>query len=45
MLVSAGAMALGILGMTIVFGAVEDLDEGLDCIADADTAEQIEACE
>ncbi|MBB5790742.1 DUF4190 domain-containing protein [Jiangella mangrovi] len=44
-LVSAGAMALGIWGMTIVFGAVEDLDEGLDCIAEADTPEQIEACE
>lgn len=44
-LVSAGAMALGIWGMTMVFGAVEDLDEGLDCIAEAETAEQIEACE
>ncbi|NIL74918.1 DUF4190 domain-containing protein [Rhodococcus sp. B10] len=42
--VSVLAIALGIWGITIVFGAVDDLDSGLDCISNADTAAQMEAC-
>lgn len=44
-LLSAGALALGIWGIAIVFGAFEDLDEGLDCIAEADTSAELDACE
>nr|WP_296779081.1 DUF4190 domain-containing protein [Rhodococcus sp. (in: high G+C Gram-positive bacteria)] len=42
--VSVLAIALGIWGITIVFGAVDDLDDGLNCISEAETAAQIEAC-
>lgn len=42
--VSVLAIALGIWGITIVFGAVDDLDTGMDCISNADTAAQMEAC-
>lgn len=44
-LLSVGALALGIWGIAIVFGAFDDLDESLDCIADAETSAQIDACE
>jgi hypothetical protein len=39
------ALALGTWGMVIVFTAVDDLDDGLDCLSDADTLEEIEACD
>lgn len=42
--VSILAIALGIWGITIVFGAVDDLDSGLDCLGNAETSSQIEAC-
>lgn len=41
---SIGAIALGIWGISIVFGAVDDLDNSFDCLGSAETVEQIEAC-
>jgi len=40
----AVAIALGILGIVIVNDAFEDLDEGISCLDEADTAAEIEAC-
>ncbi|MGA9873338.1 MAG: DUF4190 domain-containing protein [Rhodococcus sp. (in: high G+C Gram-positive bacteria)] len=38
------AIALGIWGITIVFSAVDDLDQSFDCLGNADTTAEIEAC-
>lgn len=38
------AIGLGILGVAIINDAFDDLDDDLECIAEADTSEEIEAC-
>jgi hypothetical protein len=38
------AVALSILGMVIVSNAFDELDDGLECIEQADTPEELEAC-
>jgi hypothetical protein len=38
------SIVLGIVGLVIVFNAVDGLSEDLDCIADADSSEAIDAC-
>ena len=38
------AIALGIVGLVIVSSAFDDLDEDLDCIDNADTPAELEAC-
>lgn len=39
------AMAMSVWGATIVFGAVDEFDKSMTCVLDAQTAEQIDACE
>ena len=43
-IISALVLAAGIVGMVIVFTAVDKFDEDLNCIDQAKTAKQIEAC-
>jgi hypothetical protein len=43
-IISALVLAAGIAGMVIVFTAVDKFDEDLNCIDQAKTAKQIEAC-
>ncbi|WP_020107907.1 DUF4190 domain-containing protein [Nocardia sp. 348MFTsu5.1] len=38
------AIAGGIWGIVIVFGAVNDIDEGFDCLDQAQTSAEIDAC-
>jgi uncharacterized membrane protein len=38
------ALVLGIIGVVIVADAGEELDDDLDCLAEADTSAEIEAC-
>jgi hypothetical protein len=38
------AMAIGIWGMVIVFGAVDEFDKDMDCLSNAETSQQIDAC-
>ena len=38
------AIALGIWGMVVFFTAVDDIDDGLDCLDKAETLNEIEAC-
>ena len=39
------ALALGIVGVVIVSDAFEDVDDDLSCLEEADTLEEIEACD
>jgi len=43
-ILGALAMVLGIIGIVIVTTAFDDLDKDLQCIDDAHTAEEIDAC-
>lgn len=38
------ALALGVVGIVIVSDAFDDLDDDLTCLDEADTPEEIEAC-
>jgi hypothetical protein len=42
---SAVALLLGVLGIVIVAGAFEELDDDLDCLAEAETSAEIDACD
>lgn len=42
--VSLGSIVLGIVGIVIVFGAMNDLGEGMDCISDAESVAEMEEC-
>lgn len=41
---SALAIVAGVIGMTILFGAFEDLSDDLSCIEQAETVEEMEEC-
>lgn len=41
---AVAAMALGIWGITIVFSAVNDFSNDMDCLSNADTPAQMQQC-